>query len=120
MSWPSLPGKRAGFPAGRVVGKEYVRAVGAFLTNDLPQFEPVAGWSSSGRTFSTGQIPRTAAVRDYPTTGSLHVLSCSRRRGLARNGPLGAAIELPGGCRRRAPTRAIWRGGPIGSSAFML
>ena len=35
MSRPSLPGRRAGFPAGRVVGKEYVRAMVAFLTNDF-------------------------------------------------------------------------------------
>ena len=33
-----------------------------------------AGWSSSGRTLGTGQTPRTAAVRNYPTTGSLRVL----------------------------------------------
>ena len=77
------------------------------LPTMLPQFDRGAGWSSSGRTFSTGQTPRTAAVRDYPTTGSLRVLSRNRRRGLARNGPLGAAMELPGGCRRRAPTRLI-------------
>ncbi len=56
-----------------MVGKEFVRAMVAFLTNDSAEFEPVADSSSSGRTFSTGQIPRTAAVRDYPTTGSLRV-----------------------------------------------
>ena len=33
----SLPGRRAGFPAGRVVGKEYVGAMVAFLTNDLAE-----------------------------------------------------------------------------------
>jgi hypothetical protein len=75
------------------------------LPTTWPQFEPVAGWSPSGRTFHTCQMPRMAAVRDYPTTGSLRVLSRNRRRGLARNGSPRAAIELPGECRRRAPTR---------------
>ena len=105
----SLPARRQGF----VQDAWWVRSSSApwshSLPTTLPQFEPVAGWSSSGRTFGTGQIPRTAAVRDYPTTGSLRVLSRNRRRGLARNGPLGAAIELPGGCRRRAPIRLICR-----------
>ena len=41
----------------RVVGKEFVRTVVAFLTNDSGELEPGAGWSSSGRTFRTGQIP---------------------------------------------------------------
>jgi hypothetical protein len=99
------PAERAGFPAGRVVGKEYVRTGGAFLTNDVAAVRPGAGWSSSGRTFSTGQTPRTAAVRDCPTTGALRVLSRNRRRRPARNGPLGAAMELPCGCCGRAPTR---------------
>ena len=49
-----------------------------------------------GRTFNAGQTPRTTAVRDSPTTGSLRVLSRKRRRGLARNGPLGAAIGNSG------------------------
>ena len=37
-------------------------------------------------------------------TVSLRVLSRNCRGRLARKGPIGAAIELPGGCRRRAPT----------------
>ena len=35
MSRPSVAGRRAGLSCGRVVGKEYVRTVGAFLTNDV-------------------------------------------------------------------------------------
>ena len=87
--------------AGRMVGKEYVRAMVAFLTNDGARVRAGGRLVSSGPALSTGQIPRSAAV----PTGSLRVRSRNRRRGLARNGPLGAAVELPGGCRRRAPTR---------------
>ena len=67
------------------------------LPTTWPRFEPVAGWPSSGRTFSTGQIPLTATVHDSPMTGSLRVLSRNCLRGLALNGPLGAAMELEGG-----------------------
>ena len=70
----------------------------------------LAGWSSSGRTFSAGQTPRTAAVRDYPTTGSLRVLSRKRRRGLARNGPLGAAIGNSGWVSARSAGPPVMHG----------
>ena len=81
--------------------------MGAFLTNDGAAVRARGRLIIIGADVSTGQTPRSAAVRDYPTTGSLCVLSRNRRRGLARNGPLGAAMELLGGCRRRAPTRLI-------------
>jgi hypothetical protein len=42
-------GRQAGrLLAGRVVGKEYVRSVGAFLTNDLARFELVTGCDPRG------------------------------------------------------------------------
>jgi hypothetical protein len=79
------------------------------LPTTRPRFEPVAGWSSSGGRSVQAEHPGRHGPR-LSTTGSLRVLSRNCRRGLARNGPLGAAVELPGGCRRRAPTRrSAWR-----------
>ena len=43
MSRPSLPGNRAGFPEGRVMGKEFVGAIVAFRTNDFVAVRLVAG-----------------------------------------------------------------------------
>ena len=37
------------------MGRGYVRAMVAFLTNDSAEFEPVAGWSSPRRAFSAGR-----------------------------------------------------------------
>ena len=86
------------------MGKEYVRAMVAFLTNDS-LLESVAAWSSPRRAFSAGRIQGGLTERQR-----LSERLAARRRGtcsqvLALNGPLDAAIELPGGRRPRAPSR---------------
>ena len=72
------------------MGKEYVRAMVAFFTNDLPQFEPVAGWSSSGRTVSTGQNPgrrRSATIRRRATCAFCRVTAVDTWQATVRSLP---------------------------------
>jgi hypothetical protein len=108
--------RRASDPDPYVRHAWWVRGTSEPWANSLPttplRSEPVSGWSSPLRAFSTGQMPRTAAVRDYPRTGSLRVRSRDCRRRLARNGRFGVATEVPGGCRRGAPTRRSARRSP--------
>ena len=71
------------------------------LPTTWPEFEPVIIEADAEYRPNT----HDGSGRRRSTTGFLRVLSRNRRRGLARNVPLGAAIELPGGGRRRAPIR---------------
>jgi hypothetical protein len=78
----------------------------------LPEFSPWPLGHHRGRAFSTGQMPgrqRSATIRRRAASAFCRVTAAEA---LARNGPLGAANELPGGCRRRVPTRryACWPG----------
>ena len=53
-----------------VVGKEFVRTVVAFLTNDVAAVRARGRLVILGAAFSRGQTRMAAAVRDYPMTGS--------------------------------------------------
>ena len=80
-----------------MVGEEYVRAMVAFLTNDVAAVRARGRLAIIGADVQYRPDSQTATVHDSPMTGSLRVLSRNCRRGLALNGPLGAAM----GSRRR-------------------
>ena len=76
------------------------------LPTTWPQSQHVIGWFMIGADVQyrpdtqDGSLPRLSddgLRRDF--------LSRNRRRYSARSGPLDAAVELPGGCRRPAPAR---------------
>jgi hypothetical protein len=94
--------------------------VGTILTNDFPQFESVAGWSSSVRMSVQARHPGRQRSGTIRRRGSLRVLSRNLRRYLAGNGQLGAAMEFPGGRRVECDpsfTRAGLDKGAVGAEA---
>ena len=60
------------------MGTEHVRSVSTFFTNDVAAVGARHELESPRRSLNTGQIPRTAVVRDHSTTSAFCRVACRR------------------------------------------